>query len=101
MPILQNTQFINNTNADTRGAGALSIIENFENELYPVSLTVDNCVFDSNEGGYSSAIAWQGVQLAITNSIFIKNFMLTGAAVNFWQTYLAENPIKSSLIITN
>ena len=84
---LEGVKFINNANSHYLGFGAVALDEDFDYQSNAVSLTVNNCEFESNHGGKSSAIGWEGVELVITNTSFSKNSMETGAAVTFNQYY--------------
>ena len=83
MPILSDCQFVDNTNIHEDGNGAVSIYYGYSWQYYPVDLTVESCVFKSNEAGKSGALSWTSVNMNITDSIFEDNVSYDSAAL-YW-----------------
>ena len=59
MPVVKNSQFLNNENGyDPVGFGGLSLFKATYSSMEQPRLTVENCLFESNESSSAAAINW-------------------------------------------
>ena len=65
MPVIRESKFINNTNLNELGNGAVALYAAFPYAQYAVKLDVIDSTFQENNGGKSGAIFWYGVSLII------------------------------------